>query len=143
MGGMTSHQNLLGGPPPTLLPDNDEGAAQLAAGTDPTEVASSWPTYSAAWADLADRAFAAGAVLESYAYARVGYHRGLDALRRNGWKGFGPVPWSHVPNRGFLRCLHALARAAGAIGEGDEAERCTQFLADSDPEAAAVLVELP
>jgi hypothetical protein len=139
MGGMTSHQNLLGGPPPTLLPDNDEATAALAAGTDPTEVASRWPTHSAAWADLADRAFAAGNVLESYAYARVGYHRGLDQLRRNGWKGFGPVPWSHQPNRGFLRCLHALARAASAIEETEEAERCTQFLADSDPAAAEAL----
>ena len=55
--------------------------------------------------------------MESYAYARVGYHRGLDLLRRNGWKGHGPVPWEHEPNRGFLRCLHALARAAAAIGE--------------------------
>jgi len=136
---MTSHQNLLGGPPPTLLPDNDEAAAALAAGTDPTEVASRWPTYSAAWADLADRAFAADRVLESYAYARVGYHRGLDALRRNGWKGHGPVPWSHAPNQGFLRCLHSLSLAAAEIGESDEAARCAQFLRDSDPAAADAL----
>jgi len=139
MGGMTSYENLLGGPPPTLLPDNGDAAAALAAGTDPAEVAARWPTYGAAWAALADRAFAADRVLESYAYARVGYHRGLDQLRRNGWKGHGPVPWSHEPNRGFLRCLHALARAAGAIGESDEAERCATFLADCDPEAAAAL----
>ena len=136
---MTSHQNLFGGPPPTLLPDNDEAAAALAAGTDPTEVASRWPTYSAAWADLADRAFAAGGVLESYAYARVGYHRGLDALRRSGWRGQGPIPWSHLPNQGFLRALAALGRAAAAIGEDDERARCTQFLTDSDPAAAQAL----
>ena len=80
---------------------------------------------------------AAGSVVESYAYARVGYHRGLDSLRRAGWKGHGPVPWSHEPNQGFLRCLHALGRAAGAIGEADEAARCNQFLHDSDPSAAA------
>ncbi|CAM5480473.1 Kynureninase [Streptomyces tendae] len=65
--------------------------------------------------------------MESYAYARTGYHRGLDALRRSGWKGHGPVPWEHEPNRGFLRALHALARAAQAIGEKEEYERCSQF----------------
>jgi hypothetical protein len=60
-------------------------------------------------------------------------------LRRSGWKGHGPIPWSHEPNRGFLRCLHALARAADAIGEVDEATRCAQFLQDSDPAAAQAL----
>ena len=44
-----------------------------------------------------------------YAYSRVGYHRSLDMLRRNGWKGHGPVPWEHEPNRGFLQCLALLA----------------------------------
>ena len=132
--------NLLAGPPPTLLPaDLPEADAALAAGQDPTEVAARWPTSSAAWAALADRAFAEGRVVESYAYARTGYHRGLDALRRNGWKGHGPVPWSHEPNRGFLRALHALGRAAGAIGEEAEAERCTTFLHDCDPTAATEL----
>jgi hypothetical protein len=131
--------NLLGGPDPTLLPDEPAPRSALEAGTDPSEVAASHPTYSGAWADLADRAFAAGSTIESYAYARVGYHRGLDALRRNGWKGHGPVPWSHAPNRGFLRSLHALGRAAAAIGEDDEAERCRQFLADSDPAAVDAL----
>src|SRR3954447_26350934 len=132
-------RNLLGGPPPTLLPDEPEPRAALEGGDDPAEVAARWPTSSAAWAELADRAFADGRVVESYAYARVGYHRGLDALRRNGWKGHGPVPWSHEPNRGFLRCLHALGRAAASIGETDEAERCTAFLRDSDPAATAAL----
>jgi hypothetical protein len=60
----------------------------------------------------------------------VGYHRGLDALRRNGWRGQGPVPYSHPGNVGFLRCLAGLARAADAIGEQQEAERCQQFLTD-------------
>ena len=77
--------------------------------------------------------------MESYAFARVGYHRGLDALRRSGWKGHGPVPWSHEPNRGFLRCLNALQRAAAAIGETDEAERCAAFLLDCDPAAAPAM----
>jgi hypothetical protein len=127
--------NLLGGPPPTLLPDEPGPRQALADGVDPAAVAASHPAGSQPWAELADRAFAAGNVIESYAYARVGYHRGLDALRRNGWKGHGPVPWEHEPNRGFLRCLHALGRAAGAIGETDEAERCATFLRDCDPAA--------
>ena len=139
---MSLHDNLLAGPPPTLLPDEPEPRAALAAGTDPATVAARFPSSSAAWSALADRAFAGGSVIESYAYARVGYHRGLDALRRNGWKGHGPVPWSHEPNRGFLRSLHALARAAAAIGEAEEAERCTSFLRDSDPEALAELGEV-
>jgi hypothetical protein len=100
-----------------------------------------FPTYSAAWGALADAAYGRGAVIESYAYARTGYHRGLDALRRNGWKGHGPVPWSHAPNQGFLRCLHALGRAAGAINETDEAHRCVEFLRDSDPAAADALTD--
>jgi hypothetical protein len=76
----------------------------------------------------------------TYAFARVGYHRSLDLLRRNGWKGHGPVPWSHEPNRGFLRCLALLALTARAIGETDEADRCAGFLRDSSPEAAAELL---
>ena len=127
-------RDLLGGPPPTLLPD-EPGMALLAAGEDAAEVAAKHPTSSAAWAVLADAAYEKGSVIESYAYARTGYHRGLDALRRNGWKGYGPVPWSHVPNQGFLRALHALGRAAATIGEDDEADRIAQFLDDSDPAA--------
>ena len=137
---MSLPQNLLPQPPETLLPENPEAAAALAAAngdsSDVAAVAAAFPTYSAAWAALADQAFAEGEVIESYAYARTGYHRGLDSLRRNGWKGHGPVPWSHEPNQGFLRCLNALARAAGEIGEADEAARCAQFLRDCDPSAA-------
>ncbi len=136
---MTERQNLLPEPPATLLPEDPAAAAALAGAADPTEVAARFPAYPAAWAALADRAFAAGRVVESYAYARVGYHRGLDALRRNGWRGTGPVPWSHQPNRGFLRSLHALGRAAGAIGEVAEADRCETFLRDCDPEAERAL----
>ena len=136
---MSPHDNLLGGPPPTLLPDEPEPRAALAAGTDPAIVAARFPTSSVAWAALADRAFRAGSVVESYAYARVGYHRGLDALRGNGWKGHGPVPWEHAPNQGFLRSLNALGLAAAAIGEDDEADRCAEFLRDSSPAAAAAL----
>jgi hypothetical protein len=134
-----SHHDLLGGPPPTLLTDTPAARDALARGDDPAQVAAAFPAYAGAWAELADRAFAAGSVIESYAYARTGYHRGLDALRRAGWKGHGPVPWSHEPNRPFLRCLYALGRAAKAIGEADEAARCMQFLNDSDPAAAEAL----
>lgn len=138
-GSMSIHENLLGGPPPTHLPDDPEPRELLAAGTAPADVAAKHPTSSLAWAQLADDAFEAGRVVESYAYARTGYHRGLDALRRNGWKGHGPVPFEHEPNRGFLRALHALARAAQAIGEQEEYERCTSFLKESSPTAAATL----
>ena len=133
---MPRMDNLLAGPPPTLLPADTTGAdAALASGADPVQVAADAPAHLAAWAALAERAYDRGAFVESYAYARVGYHRGLDALRRNGWKGHGPVPWSHEPNRGFLRSLRALGRAAQAIGESDEAERCASFLRDCDPAA--------
>ena len=78
--------------------------------------------------------------MTAYAYARVGYHRSLDSLRRNGWKGHGPVPWEHEPNRGFLRALAALTEAAARIGEDGERARCDQFLFDSSPEAHAALL---
>jgi hypothetical protein len=138
-------QNLLPEPPATLLPANDEAeeavTAARQADTDEAyeSTAARYPAYSAAWAALAARALDSGEVVAAYAYARTGYHRGLDQLRRNGWKGHGPVPWSHVPNRGFLRCLYLLSRAAGEIGEADEAARCAQFLRDCDPAAADAL----
>jgi len=133
---MTSHGNLLA--PPTRLPP-DPAVALLDIGQDAAQVAAEYPTSSAAWAALADAALADGRTVEAYAYARTGYHRGLDALRRAGWKGQGPIPWSHEPNRGFLRALHALAVAAERIREDDEAHRCRSFLVDSDPEAERVL----
>jgi len=133
------HQNLLGEPPATHLPDNEEAAAALKAGEAPEKVAARFPAYSAAWAALAGRAFGQGDAVTAYAYARTGYHRGLDQLRRAGWHGHGPVPWEHEPNRGFLRSLHMLAVSAAAIGEDDEAERCAQFLRDSSAAAAAEL----
>lgn len=129
--------NLLG-IPETRLPE-DPAAARLAAGEDPASVAAAHPTSSLAWATLAEAALADGRTVEGYAYARTGYHRALDALRKNGWRGQGPVPWSHEPNRGFLRALAALSRAAGAIGETDEEQRCAQFLRDSSPEAVEAL----
>ena len=86
---MTPHGNLLG-PEPTLLPEDPAGAL-LDGGVEPAEVAATHPTSSLAWAVLAERALQDGIVITGYAYARTGYHRGLDQLRRNGWKGFGPV----------------------------------------------------
>ncbi|TCC55959.1 DUF3151 domain-containing protein [Kribbella pittospori] len=130
--------NLLSGPPETLLPV-DPAAAELAAGAAAADVAAKFPTSSLAWAVLAEAALADGRTIEAYAYARTGYHRGLDLLRRNGWKGHGPVPWEHEPNRGFLRCLAALGKAAALIDEKDEAERCATFLRDSSPTAADAL----
>ena len=129
--------NLLA--PPTRLPD-DPAIARLQSGENPETVAASAPTSSAAWAALAEAALADGRNVEAYAFACTGYHRGLDALRRAGWRGSGPIPWSHEPNRGFLRALAALARAADAIGEAPEAQRCAQFLRDSSPEAADALL---
>jgi hypothetical protein len=133
---MSSFGNLL--TPPTRLPE-DPATALLAEGEDAATVAAAHPASSAAWAALAEDALTRGRPVEAYAYARTGYHRGLDALRRAGWKGQGPIPWAHEPNQGFLRALHALGQAAAAIGEQDEARRCAQFLADSDPSAAAAL----
>jgi hypothetical protein len=98
-------------------------------------VAAAHPTASVAWARLATEALAEDRVITAYAYARTGYHRGLDQLRRNGWKGFGPVPFRHAPNRGFLQCVAALARAADAIGETEEFARCVDLLDDCDPAA--------
>jgi hypothetical protein len=134
-----THPNLLGGISPTLLPDDPAPRLALAAGTLPTEVAAAHPASSLPWAVLAEQSMEAGRPVEAYAYARVGYHRGLDALRRSGWRGQGPVPWAHEPNRGFLRALAALGRAAGAIGEDDEQARCSTFLVESDPEAPRAL----
>ena len=137
---MTVHQNLMGEPPPTRLPA-EPGSNELSAGADPSEVAAAHPTSSLAWAVLAERSLHEGEPVTAYAYARTGYHRGLDALRRNGWTGYGPVPWEHEPNRGFLRALAALAAAAEVIGESDEALRCRTVLQDSSPTAAAELSE--
>lgn len=132
--------SLTTGPPETVLPaappdvyealeaadrlDGDDRRAALA------EVVAANPTLSDGWARLAQ---AARDDVEAYAYARVGYHRGLDALRAAGWRGSGYVRWKHESNRGFLRSLDALRAAASAIGETPEAERCDVFLHQLDP----------
>jgi hypothetical protein len=126
-------------PPETVLPaapPEAEAALEqaLRAGTraDLAGVAARWPRFLAAWAALADREEASDPV-GAYAFARTGYHRGLDALRAAGWRGSGYVRWAQPSNRGFLRSLDALRRLAGAIGEADEEERCALFLRQLDP----------
>ncbi len=98
------------------------------------------PVSSLAWAVLAEQALDRGDDVAGYAYARVGYHRGLDMLRRNGWKGAGPVPWTHEPNQGFLRALSALGQAAALFEEADEVARVQAFLIDADPQIPAELL---
>ena len=128
--------DLMAQPPATELPE-DPAAGELSAGRPAADVVRRHPESPLAWATLAESALAEESVddVTAYAYARVGYHRSLDLLRRNGWKGHGPVPWEHEPNRGFLRALAALAVAAERIGETAEAERCSQFLRDSSQRA--------
>ena len=135
---MTRMGDLLG-PEPVLLPGDPEAEAELDASENPAIVAAAHPSASIAWALLAEDALDDDKAITAYAYARTGYHRGLDQLRRNGWKGFGPVPYFHEANRGFLRCVAALARAAEAIGEDPEYQRCLDLLDDCDPSARAEL----
>ncbi len=133
-----SSSNLLG-PPPVHLPV-DPAAAELAAGEAADQVVRRRPVSSLAWAVLAEAALDRGDDVAAYAYARVGYHRGLDALRRNGWKGAGPIPWTHEPNQGFLRALSALGQAAALFEEADEVARVQAFLIDADPQIPAELL---
>jgi hypothetical protein len=141
-----SHVPLTTGLPETVLPPpSPDAAAALAAAVATgvadrkaavSAVAAAYPRFLTPWAELAELAAAEGHDVESYAYARVGYHRGLDTLRGAGWRGSGYVRWRHETNRGFLRALESLRRAAEAIGETDEEERCGIFLAQLDPELA-------
>jgi hypothetical protein len=132
-----SHQ----GPPETVMPPvaSEQVTALQAALDEPdpaqrraqvAAVAARWPRYLDAWARLGELA---SDPVESYAYYRVGYHRGLDQLRQAGWRGTGYVRRSEPTNLGFLSSLDGLSRAAGAIGEQDEADRCAEFLAQLDP----------
>jgi hypothetical protein len=129
---------LAGDIPPTLLPDDHPdlaARAEFSAGGDLRSVAAHHPAASWAWGALAQEALDANDPVTAYAYARTGYHRGLDALRKAGWRGAGAIPVEHLPNRGFLLALDGLALAAEAIGEHDEAQRCREFLADSGVDA--------
>ena len=140
--------NLSSGLPETVLPDPPgeateklldalrlEGEERYAA---LGKVVANYTTLLDGWARLSE---SAPGVIESYAFARVGYHRGLDGLRKSGWKGAGYVRWSAPGNRGFLRCLENLRRRAEEIGEVDEAERCSLFLRQLDPDWAPSLLD--
>jgi hypothetical protein len=128
------------GPPQTVLdPEPPDAVAALAASLtlEPairrdavSSVVGRYPRFLDGWAHLGDLA---RDDVEAYACYRVGYHRGLDRLRANGWRGSGYVRWDVDENRGFLRCLRGLASTAGRLGEVDEAERCTLFIAQLDP----------
>ncbi len=116
-------------PPPSSIVD-----ALAAAGTDRDAVAAvvaTAPRSIDVWAAL-------GAVarddIEAYAAYRVGYHRGLDSLRANGWRGSGYVRWTRPSNRAFLRCLEGLRAKAEVIGEQDEVDRLATFLLQLEPE---------
>jgi hypothetical protein len=129
-----------GGLPETVLDAEPDAAlaaiAAARAGPDSARrdalaaVAARWPTCLEAWARLGD---AARDDVEAYACYRVGYHRGLDRLRKAGWRGSGYVRWAHPENRGFLRALAGLGRVAATFGELDEAQRCAEFLHQLDP----------
>lgn len=100
-----------------------------------TKVAADYPTCLTAWAELGESALLQGHAVRAYAYFRVGYHRGLDTIRKAGWRGQGRVPWAHPENRGFLRSLKGLGEAADLIGEKDEAQRCAEFFNQLAPDA--------
>ncbi len=130
-----------GGVPETVIDREPDDAlealraalAQPAAGRRDavSDVCARWPLFLDAWAQL-------GRLgrddVETYAYFRVAYHRGLDRLRKSGWRGSGYVRWRNETNRGFLRALEGLRSSAEAIGEADEAQRCAEFLRQLDPE---------
>jgi hypothetical protein len=129
------------GPPETVItPEPAEARDALAAALSRPEperrdavadVVARWPRFLDAWARLSELG---RDPVERYAYARVGYHRGLDTLRASGWRGSGYVRWRHESNRGFLRALECLRAAAAEIGEADEEERCAHFLRQCDPQ---------
>ena len=105
----------------------DPAARKVALG----ELVAGDPTFIEGWAALSSLGVEP---IERYAYARVGYHRGLDALRGNGWGGSGLVRWSQASNRPFLTCLVRLREAAREIGEVAEVARIDVFLRDLDPD---------
>jgi hypothetical protein len=141
--GMAEHSSVpfTSGLPETVLPEPPAEAAdalaEALAAPEPgrreavAAVAAANPRFLDAWAALADLA---RDDIEAYAYARVGYHRGLDTLRGAGWRGSGYVRWSRPTNRGFLRSVDELRRTAGIIGETDEEQRCAVFLHQLDPD---------
>ena len=132
--------NMSSGLPTTVLPAPSGIDAERLAGAlslpiaerraAVADVVASSPRFLDAWAELGDLG---RDTIERYAAYRVGYHRGLDALRASGWRGSGYVSWSEPTNRGFLRALSGLGAMAAEIDESDEAERCQMFLLQLDP----------
>ena len=137
---MTQPISFSGGLPETVLdPEPADALAALAGALDRpdaerrdavSDVVGRWPRFLDGWARLGQLA---RDPVEGYAYARVGYHRGLDRLRQSGWRGSGYVRWEHETNRGFLRALDGLRQRAGEIGEADEEARCAEFLLQLEP----------
>lgn len=128
-------------PPETTIEEPQGSLVELEGAADAAviaAVAGRHPSCLGAWASLGESALRAGHPVEAYAYFRVGYHRGLDRIRKAGWRGSGRVPWAHPGNRGFLRSVKGLGAAAAAIGETDEADRCATFLADLAPDFPSV-----
>lgn len=121
----------------TRVEEPDGSLEQLTSASsleDVQRVAARWPACLSAWGRLGDAAMAESRSVDAYAYYRVGYHRGLDRIRRAGWRGAGTVPWEHDGNRGFLSCLAGLSAAAGELDELDESRRCLAFLEQLAPD---------
>ncbi len=145
---MTSINLNPNGPPETiLLGEPPEAIARLSVAmalpieqrrSAVAEVLTGFPTFLDGWARLGELG---RDQIESYAAFRVGYHRGLDALRQSGWRGSGYVRWEHEANRGFLRALDGLQRTSALIGEADEADRCAHFLQQLDPNWSGISQE--
>ncbi|MBC3179072.1 DUF3151 domain-containing protein [Corynebacterium lujinxingii] len=123
-------------PKPVELPEDPAAGQDLLA----DDTALAHPDSPAVWAARAERELDTGDKLVAYAYARTGYHRSLDRLRANGWKGWGPVPSSHESNRGVLKAIAMLALTSKAIGDQDEYDRCRQMLSDADPASVEELL---
>lgn len=136
---MARHHTVLPAEPATVLAElgaaleiaDDRGRRAAL-----EQVAARRPGLLEAWARLSELSLADGDAVSAYAFARVAYHRGLDALRRSGWGGTGLVRWAEPSNRGFLRGLLALLAAAAALGEEEESARCRTFLLELDPDDA-------
>ncbi|MGB2757984.1 MAG: DUF3151 family protein [Acidimicrobiia bacterium] len=121
-------ESILSEEPPAIAEAISDAAGERAA---LEAIAATYPRSMQVWAALATTA---PTTIERYAFARVGYHRGLDRLRAEGWRGVGYVRYEHPSNRGFLDCLRQLQTASDEIGETDEAQRCADFLRQLDPE---------
>ena len=99
------------------------------------EIAGNFPASIEVWKTVAMNG---RDIIESYAAFRVGYHRGLDALRKNGWRGSGYVRWRHPSNRGFLECLLGLQKISEEIRALEEADRCRIFVFQLEPDWQSV-----